>query len=128
MEERAMKRMICLFAFMLSVLSMEAGDITKIVNIFNEGKVSGGAGIMDAEVDIAVPGTKNKGSGDDAVVILNRFFESAKPTGFTMVHHADKNETGFVVGKLATGSGEFRVNITYCTKENQVLMQSIRIE
>ena len=123
-----MKRIICMFAFMLSVLSMEAGDITKIVNIFKEGKVSDSANNMDTEVDIATPETKKKGTGADAVTILNRFFESVKPTGFTILHHADRNETGFVVGKLITDNGEFRVNITYCTKDNNVLMQSIRIE
>ena len=123
-----MKRFFCTFAFMLSVLSMEAGDITKIVNIFTEGKVSANDTNMDAEVDIAVPGITKKTTGADAAVILMRYFESAKPTGFTVLHHADRNETGFVVGKLVTGTGEFRVNITYYTKDNKVLMQSIRIE
>ena len=123
-----MKRFLCMFAFMLSVLSMKAGDITKIVNIFNEGKVSEIAENMDAEVDIAVPDIKNKGTGAEAAAILIRFFESAKPTGFTVLHHADKNETGFVVGRLIADNAEFRVNITYCTKDNKVLMESIRIE
>ena len=107
---------------------MEAGDITKIVNIFKEGKASDSAGYMDVEVDIAVPGTKKKGTGADATAILTQFFESTKPTDFTVLHHADKNDSGFVVGKLSVGDGEFRVNITYCTKDNIVLMQSIRIE
>ena len=123
-----MRRMICMFAFMLSVLSMEAGDITVIVNIFNEGKAAGSAENMDTEVDIVVPGTKNKGTGADAVAILTRFFESVKPTGFTVLHQADKNDTGFVVGKLTSGNGEFRVNVTYGIKNNKVLIQSIRIE
>jgi hypothetical protein len=123
-----MKRFFCTFAFMLSVLSMEAGDITKIVNIFTEGNAAGSAGNMDTEVDMAVPGTKQKGSATDAAAILTRFFETVKPTGFSVLHHADRNETGFVVGKLVTGTGEFRVNITYGTKDNKVLIQSIRIE
>jgi hypothetical protein len=63
-----------MFAFMLSVLSMEAGDITKIVNIFTEGKAADSAGNMDAEVDIAVPGTKKKGTGAEAAAILKQFF------------------------------------------------------
>ena len=123
-----MKKIICMFAFMLSALSMEAGDITKIVNIFKEGKVADITGNMDAEVDIAIPGTKKKGTGTDVTAILTQFFESTKPTDFTVLHHADKNDTGFIVGKLSAGDGEFRVNITYCTKDNIVLMQSIRIE
>jgi len=117
-----------MLAFILSVLSMQAGDITMIVNIFKEGKAADSAAIMDTEVDIAVPGTKNKGTASEAVAILTRFFESVKPTGFTVLHHADKNETGFVVGRLTSGNGEFRVNVTYCIKDNKTLIQSIRIE
>ena len=123
-----MKRFFYMFAFMLLVLSVEAGDITKIVNIFKEGKAADSAGNMDAEVDIAIPGTKKKETAADATAILTQFFESTKPTDFTILHHADKNDTGFIVGKLTVGDGEFRVNITYCTKDNIVLMQSIRIE
>jgi hypothetical protein len=123
-----MRKTICALVFVLSVMSLKAADITVIINIFKEGKVSGGAGIMDAEVDIAVPGTTNKGTGAEAVTILTRFFESDKPTGFTVLHHADRKDSGFIVGKLTTGKGEFRVNITYGVKENKALIQSIRIE
>ena len=123
-----MKKMTCMLVFILSVLNLRAADITLVVNAFKEGKAAGIAGNMDAEVDIAVPGTTNKGAGTDAVAILARFFESDKPTGFTVLHHADKNDSGFFVGRLTTGKGEFRVNITYHTKGNNVLIQSVRIE
>jgi len=128
MEDIVMKKVACTLAFMLLVLSVEAGDITKIVNIFKEGKASGSAVIMDEEVDIAIPGTTKKGTGKETEGILTLFFESFKPADFTVLHHADKNETGFVVGKLTTGNKEFRINITYCVKGDAVLIQSIRIE
>jgi hypothetical protein len=123
-----MRKIICLFVFALSILSINAADITGIISIFKDGKASGSAGNMDTEVDIAVPGTTRKGTGAEAVTILTRFFESEKPTGFTVLHHADRKETGFIVGRLTTGNGEFRVNITYGVKENKALIQSIRIE
>ena len=47
-----MKRFFCMFAFIFSVLSMKAGDTTKIVNIFKDEKVSKIAENMDAEIDI----------------------------------------------------------------------------
>jgi len=123
-----MKKFMCMLVFALSVLSLNAADITMIVNAFKEGKVAGIAGNMDMEVDISVPGTTKKGTGADAVAILTRFFESDKPTGFTVLHHADKNDSGFFVGRLNTGKGEFRTNITYITKDDKVLIQSIRVE
>jgi len=124
----AMKKITYMFIFLLSALSLKSADITLITNSFKEGRASGIAKNMDAEVDITVPGATKKGTGADAVAILTRFFESDKPTGFTVLHHADKNDSGFFVGRLTTGKGEFRVNITYGTKENTVLIQSIRIE
>ena len=123
-----MRKIVCIVVFALSVLTLKAVDITMIINAFKEGKAAGIAGNMDTEVDITVPGATKKGTGAEAVAILTRFFESDKPAGFTVLHQADKNETGFVVGKLTTGKGDFRVNITYGTKENTVLIQSIRIE
>jgi hypothetical protein len=123
-----MKRIAYILVLTFSALSINAADITLIVNAFKEGKVSGITGNMDTEVDVAVPGTTKKGTGADAVAILTRFFESDSPTGFTVLHHADKNDTGFFVGRLTTGKGEFRVNITYVIKDNKVLIQSIRIE
>ena len=59
---------------------------------------------------------------------LGRFFQGNPPTGFTVVHQADKNGGGFVVGKLQTASREYRVNITYVLKDGRALMQTIRIE
>ena len=123
-----MKKITCILIFILSVLSIRAADITVIVNVFKEGKASALAENMDTEVDIAVPGASNKGTGAEAVAILTQFFESEKPTGFTVLHHADRKDSGFIVGRLTTSKGETRVNITYNTKDEKVLIQSIRIE
>ena len=123
-----MRKITCILVFILSVLSISAADITVIVNIFKEGKAFALEGNMDMEVDIAVPGAANKGTGAEAVAILTRFFESEKPSNFTVLHHADRNDSGFIVGRLTTSKGESRVNITYNTKDEKVLIQSIRIE
>jgi len=123
-----MRKMTCILVCILSVLSINAADITLIVNVFKEGKASALAGNMDTEVDVAVPGAANKGTGEEAVTILTQFFESEKPTGFTVLHHADRNDSGFIVGRLTTSKGESRVNITYGVKDDKVWIQSIRIE
>lgn len=123
-----MKRLLFMFAFVLSVLNLQAADINPISNAFKEGNASSLTAFMDAEVDIAVPGSTKKCNGAEAVSILNGFFSSNKPTGFSVVHHADKKENGFFVGKLAAADKSFRVNITYRTDGNKAIIQSIRIE
>lgn len=123
-----MKKLIFTLALILSALSIQAADINGISNAFKNGNTTSISGNMDTEVDIAVPGTAKKGDGATAVSVLNQFFQANKPSGFTVAHHADKKESGFIVGKLTTDKKEFRVNITYTVKDNKVLIQSIRIE
>lgn len=123
-----MKRLLFTFAFILSVLSLNAADITNISNAFKGGNASSLTAIMDTEVDVAIPGTTKKSNGADVVSALNSFFSSNKPTEFSVVHHADKKENGFIVGKLNTADKSFRVNITYRADGDKAIIQSIRIE
>lgn len=123
-----MKRLFLTLVLALACLSAMAADIVAISNAFKGGNASSLNTTMDTEVDMALPGTSKKCNANDAVSMLNAFFGSNKPSGFTVVHHADKKETGFFVGKLPTASGEFRVNVTYRADGNKAIIQSIRIE
>ncbi|MDR2968027.1 MAG: DUF4783 domain-containing protein [Tannerellaceae bacterium] len=123
-----MKRILLTLAFLLSIFNLKAADITTITDAFKKGNASTLAAFMDAEVDMAIPGSSGKTNGKDAVARLNAFFNSSKPTGFTVLHHADKKENGFFVAKLPASSGEYRVNITYRTDGGKAIIQSIRIE
>ncbi|MDR1456158.1 MAG: DUF4783 domain-containing protein [Tannerella sp.] len=123
-----MKKMVFTFAFILSVLSIQAADIQAIADAFKSGNAALLATCMDTEVDMALPEAARKVNGQEAVDLLTRFFEAGKVSGFTVAHHADKKESGFIVGKLTTEKGDFRVNITYQTRADKVIIQSIRIE
>ncbi|WP_080905416.1 DUF4783 domain-containing protein [Parabacteroides sp. Marseille-P3160] len=122
------KGILLIFALILSALSMQAADITAITNAFKAGNASALAGSMDEKVDIAVPKVTTKGTGAEAVAVLTDFFKANKPTGYTVLHHADKPDTGFFVAKIQTEGGEFRANVTYRVVENKAKIQSIRIE
>ncbi|MDR1880490.1 MAG: DUF4783 domain-containing protein [Tannerellaceae bacterium] len=124
-----MKRLFALFTFLCSFLYVCAADITPISNALKNGDASTLAGCMDTEVDIDLPGVSRKCGANDAVNLLNAFFRANKPVGgFSLLHHADKKESGFFVGKLPVEKGEFRVNITYRLDKNKAVIQSIRIE
>ena len=123
-----MKRLFLTLALVLSFLSVMAADITPISNAFKTGNASSLNSSMDVEVDMALPGASKKCNASEAVSMLVSFFGSNKPTSFTVVHHADKKENGFFVGKLPTASGEYRVNVTYRSEGNKAIIQSIRIE
>jgi len=123
-----MNRILFFLVFALSALTIQATDITPVSNAIKAGNADMLKDKMAAEVDIVVPGTSKKCSGNDAIAILKSFFQANKPTGFTVAHHADKNDSGFFVGKLATENKEFRVNITYAAKDGKMLITAIRIE
>lgn len=124
-----MKRLFLTLALVLSfVINGMAADITSISGAFKGGNASSLTASMDKEVDMALPGASKKCNANDAVSMLNDFFGKNRPKDFTVVHHADKKDTGFFVGKLPTASGEFRVNITYRAEGNKAIIQSIRIE
>lgn len=105
-----------------------AADLSAISSAFKAGNAGKLSAVMDKEVDMALPNGTKKCDGKAAVTLLSDFFKAHKPTGFTIAHHADKKESGFLVGKLPTASGEYRVNITYRTEGNTAIIQSIRIE
>jgi len=111
-----------------SFLCVHAADITSISNAFKSGNASSLTSYMDEEVDMAVPGSAKKCNAGDAVAMLNTFFQSNTPTGFSVLHNADKKDSGFIVGKLPTSGKEYRVNITYRAEGNKAIIQSIRIE
>jgi hypothetical protein len=123
-----MKKIFFTFTFILFALSIQAVNITPVSDAIKAGNADLLKDKMSEEVDISVPGRSQKGSGADAIAALKTFFRTNKVSGFTVVHHADKNESGFLVGKLITDKGEYRVNITYTTKDGNVLIQIIRIE
>lgn len=123
-----MKKILFTLALVISALTLQAADITPVTDALKAGNADILKDKMATEVDIVVPGASKKGTGNEAIALLNSFFQANKPTGFTVAHHADKNDSGFFVGKLTTAAKEFRVNITYTTKDGKILLTIIRIE
>lgn len=123
-----MKRFFCLLALWLAVITAQAADITSIAGALKNGNGNALSGSMDSSVDLAVPGETKKCNSQEAVAVLTAFFQRTKPTGFSVVHHVEKTDTGFFIGKMQTPGGELRVNVAYRAEGNKALIQSIRIE
>ena len=123
-----MGKILFSIAWIVSTLYIQAADVTPVSNAFKAGNADLLKNNMATEVDVVVVGTSKKGSGSDAIAILKSFFQAQKPSGFTIAHHADKNESGFLIGKLITENKAFRVNITYTVKNGKILITVIRIE
>ena len=123
-----MKRFLLTCALLCAFSGLQAADIAGITQAFKEGKAETLAGKLAATIDLALPEQTLTCEGEQAIQALNRFFGQHKPVTFTVVHHADKSDNGFVVAKLHTEAGDYRVNITYKADNNTAIIQSIRIE
>lgn len=123
-----MKRTLLTLALLVSFLSMYAADINQIATAFKNGNASSLSGSMDSEVELILPSVNKKYPGNEAIKLLTGFFNQNKPSSFSVLHKAEKKESGFYVGKLTTSGGEYRVNITYKGSGNALIIQSIRIE
>ena len=123
-----MKKILYTLALSILIMQMQAVDISPVINAFKAGNTDMLKEMMAAEVEMVTPGVTKKGNGNDAIATLKSFFLNNKPTGFTVAHHADKNESGFIVGKITTENRDFRVNITYLVKDGKTLITIIRIE
>ena len=123
-----MKRFLLTCALLCAFCSLQAADLAGITKAFKEGKAETLAGKMTETIDLALPEKTLTCEGDQAIEALNSFFGQHKPASFTVVHHADKSANGFLVAKLHTEAGDYRVNITYKTDNNTAIIQSIRIE
>ena len=123
-----MKRFLLTCALLCAFCSLQAADLAGITKAFKEGKAETLTGKMAATIDLALPEKTLTCAGDQAIEALNSFFGQHKPATFTVVHHADKSDNGFVVAKLHTEAGDYRVNITYKAENNTAIIQSIRIE
>ena len=123
-----MKRFLLTCALLCAFCSLQAADLAGITKAFKEGKAETLTGKMAATIDLALPEKTLTCEGDQAIKALNSFFGQHKPASFTVVHHADKSANGFLVAKLHTEAGDYRVNITYKAENNTAIIQSIRIE
>lgn len=123
-----MKRFLLTCALLCAFSGLQAADIAGITQAFKEGKAETLVGKLAATIDLALPEQTLTCEGEQAIQALNRFFGQHKPATFTVVHHADKSDNGFVVAKLHTEAGDYRVNITYKANNNTAIIQSIRIE
>jgi len=67
-------------------------------------------------------------SKNQATRILESFFKSHKPTGFSISFEGSKEESKYAIGTLNTSNGSFRVNMFFLNKEGKRLVYYLSIE
>jgi len=67
-------------------------------------------------------------SKNQASRILENFFKSHTPTGFTISFEGTKEQSKYAIGTLTTSTGSFRVNLFFLDKEGKRLIYYLSIE
>lgn len=123
-----MKRVLLTFALLVSFLSMYAADNTIIIAAFKNGNATELTPHLDKELELIIPGVNKKCTSEETIKLLNGFFKKNKPSGFSVLHQAEKKENGFYVCKLTSSGTEYRATLTYKINNDTIILQSIRIE
>lgn len=67
-------------------------------------------------------------SKNQAARVLESFFKSHNPTGFTVSFEGTKEQSKYAIGTLITSNGNFRVNMFFINKEGKRLIYYLSIE
>ena len=65
---------------------------------------------------------------EETVKALDRFFTDNPPNGFSVLHRSKKENSGFVVGKLFSSKGAYRIHILFKDDNNRFSISQIRID
>ncbi|MGL4227146.1 MAG: DUF4783 domain-containing protein [Tannerellaceae bacterium] len=125
-----MKQILTLLAISTLAIILYSFSIQKndIAAAFKQGNAQALSSDFDTVVDIQIGSQSGKVAPREAVKKLESFFRQNTPSGFDVVHSGEKRESGFMVGKLTTSGRTYRVNITYKVANNNLIIQSIRID
>ncbi len=67
-------------------------------------------------------------SKNQASRILESFFKTHTPTGFSISFEGTKEQSKYAIGSLTTSNGNFRVNMFFLNKEGKHLIYYLSIE
>lgn len=65
---------------------------------------------------------------DEAVKQLDAFFKESKPKGFSAIHDSRQENVRYIIGKIVTASGDFRIHLLFDTSKDNEEITQIRIE
>lgn len=127
-ECRKMKKILIPILCLLSSMAF-AQDYDKISQAFKVGNVTDISAMFDVDIDCSLEGKEETLTKADAERKLRSFFLAHSPRGFSMVHKGvSQNDVHYIIGELATSTGDYRTTIYLHKSGNTYLIQSLEIE
>ncbi len=125
-------KVIWLGAFLVTLSAWTPADqsINKITQAIGSGDAAALGNYFDRTVDLAVVEREDTYSRQEAVQVVERFFQSNPPRSFAKVHQgvSKTKDAQYCIGNLSTSGGTYRVYIYLKTSGGQNLIQELRFD
>lgn len=99
-----------------------------LINALGQGDASAMSAWFHQSLEMSILEEEYETSRNQATRILESFFKSNKPTGFTVSFEGTKEQSKYAIGTLSTSNGSFRVNLFFLDKDNKRLIYYLSIE
>ena len=101
---------------------------TELASSFRSGNVKEIAKYFGASVDVVLPSSDDQYSKSQAEIVLKNFFDSNTPTAFNIEHQGAGGNGKYMVGKLSTSRGNFKVYVFIKDSGGQKTISELKIE
>ncbi len=109
-------------------LKTEQEIFTELAASFRAGNVKEISKYFGANVDVVLPSSDDQYSKSQAEIVLKNFFDSNPPTAFSIEHQGAGGNGKYMVGKLSTSRGTFKVYVFIKDAGAQKTISELKIE
>ena len=126
MKKRVVLLLTCLFLWVSSIFAQDVP--VGVVVAFKKGNSQELNRYLGDKVDLIIHNRTTNADKQTAEGTMAAFFSGNQVSGFTVNHQGKRNESGFIVGTLATANGNFRVNCFFRKVADKYVIHQIRID
>ena len=113
--------------FLLSA-AQTTGGLDDVISALRNGNATELAKYIDNNIELSLPSKTDNYSRQQAVVILQDFFNSNGVRSFEVKHKGDNGGNQFCIGTLSTKAGNFRTTFFMADKSGKQIVKEIRFQ
>lgn len=114
----------------LPFMAMTQGSLQQITSAIGKGNAEALGPHFDANVEISILEEVDIYNKSEAVAVVKSFFTKHGPKGYSQVHEGTSKgkDSRYVIGKLDTGSGAYRVYLYLKSSGDKEIIQELRFD
>jgi hypothetical protein len=106
-----------------------AGDLpSALTDAIKNGNAVELAKYFNTNIELSIPGQADIYSSQQAELIVKSFFGKHAPIGFMILHKGGNEGSQYIIGKLTTSHGAFRVTLLVKYRDNRPFIHQLRFD